>query len=83
MHFGYIYGVALIGCVGLWAVRQVLFLPLSSFSRLSRQILTLMSSGGVSLGRTTSVLGYCLLPMVALAAVSLILDLTYSAAFAL
>ncbi len=37
-----------------------------------------MSSSGVSLVRTTSVLGYCLLPMVALAALSLIINLAYA-----
>eukprot|EP00042_Codosiga_hollandica_P058885 m.894841 g.894841 ORF g.894841 m.894841 type:complete len:215 (-) comp59989_c0_seq8:2186-2830(-) len=58
MHFGYIYGLALIGCLGLWA------------------ILSLMSSNSVSLGLTASVLGYCLLPMVALAGISLLLPMT-------
>ena len=48
VHFGYIYGVAVLGCISLY------------------QLLDLMSppTHSLSLIRSTSVLGYCLLPLV-------------------
>ena len=57
VHFGYIYGIGVIGCVGMYF------------------LLNMMSVAGVSLGVTVSVLGYCLLPMVGLASVTLLLSL--------
>lgn len=45
IHFGFIYGVGVLGCLGLYF------------------ILNLMSSDGISLTCTVSVIGYCLLPM--------------------
>jgi len=52
VHFGYIYGVAVLGCICMYTV------------------LNLMSEQGPDVWRTTSVLGYCLLPMVGLSGVS-------------
>ncbi|EKX38394.1 hypothetical protein GUITHDRAFT_77305 [Guillardia theta CCMP2712] len=49
VHFGYIYGVGLVGCGSLWLV------------------MTLMSQKGLDIYQTSSILGYCLLPMVLLA----------------
>lgn len=57
VQFGYIYGIGVIGCVGMYF------------------LLNMMSVGGVSLGVTISVLGYCLLPMVGLAGINLLLSL--------
>ncbi|RKP19903.1 YIPF5-like protein [Rozella allomycis CSF55] len=56
-HFGYIYGLALLGCISVYV------------------ILNLMSDKGIDGSRTASVLGYCLLPLVFLALLSLALDL--------
>mmetsp|Transcript_15552 Transcript_15552/g.31530 ORF Transcript_15552/g.31530 Transcript_15552/m.31530 type:complete len:157 (-) Transcript_15552:158-628(-) len=59
MHFGYIYGFGLIGCVGMYT------------------ILNLMSDHDKSIDifRTISILGYCLLPIVGLAALSTVFSL--------
>lgn len=57
VHFGYVYGIALLGCVSMWA------------------ILNLMTDSGIDGYRTSSVLGYCLLPMVLLSSVSMLLSL--------
>ena len=53
MHFGTIYAVFLIGCLGIYAV------------------LNLMSHKGIGLSCTASVIGYSLLPIVFLAALSI------------
>lgn len=58
IQFGYVYGVAAVGCLGLYSV------------------LSLMSDVPLSMGRTASVLGYSLLPMVALSSISILLSLT-------
>ncbi|KAJ8521972.1 hypothetical protein ONZ45_g1335 [Pleurotus djamor] len=52
LQFGYIYGVALLGCAGIYA------------------LLNLMSESGIDAYRVASVLGYCLLPMVGVGAIS-------------
>ena len=57
VQFGYIYGVFVVGLLGLWS------------------LLNLMSDRGIDIYRTASVMGYCLLPIVALAALSIPLDL--------
>ncbi len=57
VHFGTIYGVFVIGLLGIWAV------------------LNLMSQKGIDIYRTASVMGYSLLPIVLLAALSIPLDL--------
>ena len=57
LHFGYIYGVALIGCLGMYF------------------LLNMMSDDGINGARTTSVLGYCLLPMTFLALASAVFSL--------
>eukprot|EP00053_Salpingoeca_punica_P005128 m.52751 g.52751 ORF g.52751 m.52751 type:complete len:269 (-) comp13100_c0_seq1:293-1099(-) len=57
VHFGYIYGVAVMGCLGMYLV------------------LGMMSDRGISLSQTASVLGYSLLPMVALSCVSVLVSL--------
>jgi len=57
LHFGYIYGFGLVGCVSLWLV------------------LNLLSDRGIDVMRVVSVLGYGLLPMVALALCRCVLPL--------
>jgi len=56
-QFGYIYGVALLGCVSIYF------------------LLNLMSEKGIDFYRVASVLGYCLLPMVGVGAVSVMVVL--------
>jgi len=56
-HFGYIYGVGLLGSASLYT------------------LLNLMSETGIDAYRVVSVLGYCLLPMVGVAAVSVVTPL--------
>ncbi|KAG8996446.1 hypothetical protein FRB94_008277 [Tulasnella sp. JGI-2019a] len=51
-QFGYIYGIALMGSLSIYA------------------LLNLMSTNGIDAYRTASVLGYCLLPMVGVGALS-------------
>lgn len=56
-HFGYVYGISAVGCVGMY------------------MLLNLMSMCSVSCGCVASVLGYCLLPMVALSAFAIFYSL--------
>ncbi|KAI9205823.1 uncharacterized protein BJ171DRAFT_499818 [Polychytrium aggregatum] len=58
LHFGYIYGVAMLGCASMYV------------------ILNLMSTDGIDVSRATSVLGYCLLPMVLLSSSTALLQLS-------
>eukprot|EP00743_Colponemidia_sp_Colp-15_P003406 GILK01003680.1.p1 GENE.GILK01003680.1~~GILK01003680.1.p1 ORF type:complete len:308 (+),score=29.76 GILK01003680.1:48-971(+) len=59
VHFGYIYGFGVIGCVGTYV------------------LVNLMSpqDKGIDLYRTMSILGYCLLPIVLLASISVVIRL--------
>ena len=57
VHFGYIYGFSLFGCIGLYGV------------------LNLLHPTGLDLWRTCSVLGYCLLPVIGLAAITVVHNL--------
>ncbi|XP_056327286.1 protein YIPF5-like [Danio aesculapii] len=56
-HFGYVYGISALGCVGMY------------------MLLNLMSSYSISCGSVASVLGYSLLPMVALSTFAVIYSL--------
>jgi len=56
VHFGFIYGIGVLGCVGMYL------------------LLNLMSTGGITLTCTVSVLGYCLLPMGLLSLLSAVLS---------
>ncbi len=57
VHFGYIYGFGISGCVLLWV------------------LLNLMCEGSISFDRTMHIFGYCLPPIVILAAVSVFFNL--------
>lgn len=57
VHFGYIYGFSIFGCVSLWTV------------------LNLLHNSGLDIWKTCSVLGYSLLPVISLAAISIIISL--------
>jgi hypothetical protein len=56
-QFGYIYGLALLGSIGLYC------------------LLNMMSEQGIDAHRVLSVLGYCLLPMVGVGALSVLITL--------
>ena len=55
VHFGYIYGFSVFGCLGMYTV------------------LNLLDSKGLDIYRTCSVLGYSLIPVIGLAAISIFL----------
>ncbi len=59
LHFGYIYGFGMLGCLAMYV------------------LVNLMAEGGrtMDVSRTFSLLGYCLLPIVLLSAVSVVLNL--------
>jgi len=59
VHFGCIYGIAVLGCLAIFV------------------LVNLMADSGasVAVGVTVSVLGYCLLPMVVLAGISILVSL--------
>lgn len=56
VQFGYIYGIGVLGCLGMYA------------------LLNLMSTNGITITCTVSVLGYCLLPMALLSLMSAVLS---------
>ncbi|PVZ98269.1 hypothetical protein BB558_004028 [Smittium angustum] len=58
LQFGYIYGIALMGWIGVYA------------------LLNLMSKNGIDLTLTASILGYCLLPIVILAGINIIFQMS-------
>lgn len=53
IHFGYIYGIGVVGCLGIYV------------------LMNLMSERGVDIYKTASILGYCLLPVIILAGLSI------------
>lgn len=57
VHFGYIYGFSVFGCLGLHTV------------------INLLHTDGLDFWRTCSVLGYCLIPVISLAIISIIVNL--------
>jgi protein YIPF5/7 len=59
MQFSYIYGMGVVGCLGMF------------------MLLNLMSVHSISLHDTTSILGYCLLPVAFLAALGIVISISY------
>ncbi|KAF4527666.1 hypothetical protein B566_EDAN010891 [Ephemera danica] len=57
VHFSYIYGIGVLGCLAIYA------------------LLSMMTVDGTTLGAVISVLGYCLLPMVALSGANVLISL--------
>eukprot|EP01035_Chromulina_nebulosa_P020483 gene20483-26573_t len=57
IHFGYIYGFSMFGCLGMYS------------------LLNLLHHEGIDVWRTCSVLGYCLLPVIYLATISIFISL--------
>jgi len=58
LHFNYIYGIGLLGCLCIYA------------------LLNLMAVSGVAICTVVSILGYCLIPIVGLAGLSVLISLT-------
>jgi len=63
LHFDYVYGFGALGCVGMWAVVNLMAPPDRSLDVVG----------------TFSIMGYCLLPLVGLAAVAVVLPLQSAA----
>jgi hypothetical protein len=61
VHFGYIYGFGLIGCILLYVILNLM----------------LSGQQGISLDQTMSILGYSLVPTVVLAAINIFVNMTY------
>ena len=59
MHFGYIYGFGLMGCLSIYSLLNLMATP----------------DIAISIACTVSVLGYCLLPMVVLSGLSILISL--------
>ncbi|ELR22531.1 Yip1 domain family, member 5, putative [Acanthamoeba castellanii str. Neff] len=53
VHFGYIYGIGVLGCLGVYVM------------------MNLLSERGIDIYKTASILGYCLLPVIGLAGLSI------------
>lgn len=60
LHFGYIYGIAVVGCMSIYVLLNLMSPP----------------NTDISLICTISVLGYCLLPMVILSGISVLVALS-------
>ncbi|XP_031624680.1 protein YIPF5 [Contarinia nasturtii] len=58
VHFSYIYGFGVFGCIAFWALLKVM-----------------TTQDSVNIGAVTSVLGYCLLPIVVLSGVNVLFTL--------
>eukprot|EP00741_Cyanophora_paradoxa_P002480 tig00000076_g2404.t1 len=65
VHFGYIYGLGACGCIGIYFVINLMD----------------QQNSGVDLYRCTSILGYCLLPIVFLAFLTLIVPVMSAIGF--
>jgi len=59
IHFGHIYGIGLVGCVGMYALLNLMA----------------AEQRNISFTCTASVLGYCLLPMALLSMLAAVLSL--------
>lgn len=76
LHFGYIYGFGLLGCIGMYVIASLM---LGS----SDVVLSSDASGGappavipsLDFSKTFSLMGYCLLPIVLLAALAIFVRL--------
>lgn len=75
VHFSYVYGMGALGCVALWAL---LNLMAGARARYEATNATDGGGGGITLALTASTLGYCLLPLTALAFIAIFMRLTYA-----
>ncbi|KAI9732645.1 MAG: hypothetical protein M1834_003982 [Cirrosporium novae-zelandiae] len=69
LHFGYIYGLALLGCTCLWGILSLMSPPVDPVSAADAHDhphtpSTSSLSSILTFARSSSVLGYCLLPLV-------------------
>ena len=81
LYFNYIYGIGLLGCIAIYCLLNLMS-GRKYFSKIVISILLIIiitsrpSVAGVSLTCVVSVLGYCLLPIVALSGVSVLFSLS-------
>jgi len=64
VHFGYIYGLALLGSIMLHLILSLMSPPLETSSTSAQQQAPQHLSSTLTFPRSASVLGYCLLPLV-------------------
>ncbi|TVY18342.1 Protein transport protein yip1 [Lachnellula arida] len=64
VHFGYIYGLALLGSIMLHLILSLMSPPLETSSASAQQQAPQHLSSTLTFPRSASVLGYCLLPLV-------------------
>lgn len=67
VHFGYIYGIGVVGCVGMYFLLNMMT----------------SENANISMTCTVSVLGYCLLPMALLSILAAVLSLQVSCCFSI
>ncbi|KAF2006991.1 golgi membrane protein-like protein [Amniculicola lignicola CBS 123094] len=80
LHFGYIYGLALLGCISLHTILSLMSPPLSEAEALAAQQNhghggSSHFSSSLTFPRSASVLGYCLLPLVLIAIVGIVVPM--------
>ena len=77
LYFNYIYGIGLLGCIAIYCLLNLMSGNWREVPRSFIGFIELLSSvSGVSLTCVVSVLGYCLLPIVALSGVSVLFSLS-------
>lgn len=74
VHFGYIYGVALIGCVSLHTLLSLMSPPPDPSSHPQQPTSSHLSST-LTFPRSVSVLGYCILPLVMTSLIGIVLPM--------
>lgn len=77
VHFSYVYGMGALGCVALWALLNLMAGARARYEAAAPGTAG-TGGGGISLALTASTLGYCLLPLTALAFVAILMRLTYA-----
>ena len=79
LYFNYIYGIGLLGCIAIYCLLNLMSgttSPVQWSHKIPLLIVVFLSVAGVSLTCVVSVLGYCLLPIVALSGVSVLFSLS-------
>ena len=76
LYFNYIYGIGLLGCIAIYCLLNLMsgMYNIPTFYWMNSKLS--LSVAGVSLTCVVSVLGYCLLPIVALSGVSVLFSLS-------
>ena len=64
VHFGYIYGLAALGSTSLWVIFSLMAPPSADVAAAQHDHRTGNFSSTLTFSRSTSMLGYCILPLV-------------------